>query len=55
MHEAGHPKLALWDNQRDRVGREVGSEGTHLYLWLINVDVWQKKSQYCKVAILQLK
>ena len=27
MHEAGHPKLALWDNQRDRVGREGGIGG----------------------------
>ena len=45
--------------QRDRVGREV--EGvfwmrrTHVYLWLIHVDVWQKPPQYCKVIILQLK
>ena len=28
--------------------------GTHVYLWLIHVDVWQKPSQYCKVNILQL-
>ena len=30
-------------------------EGTHVYLWLIHVDVWKKSSQYCKVIILQLK
>ena len=24
MHEAGYPKLVLWDNQGDEVGREVG-------------------------------
>ena len=29
--------------------------GTHVYLWLTHVDVWQKPSQYCKVIILQLK
>ena len=23
MHEAGHPKLMLWDNPEDRVGREL--------------------------------
>ena len=36
---------------RDRVGREVeegfGKRGTHVYPWLIHVDVWQKPSQYC--------
>ena len=28
----------------DRVGgrKEVQEEGTHVYLWLIHVDVWQK-------------
>ena len=29
--------------------------GTHLYPWLIHVDVWQKSPQYCKVISLQLK
>ena len=40
--------------------REAGGgfrmrRGTHVYLWLIHVDVWQKPSQYCKAIILQLK
>ena len=30
-------------------------EGTYVCLWLIPVDVWQKPTQYCKTAILQLK
>ena len=30
-------------------------EGTHVYLWMIDTDGWQKPSQYCKVIILQLK
>ena len=29
--------------------------GTHVYLWPIHVDVWQKPPQYCRVIILQLK
>ena len=41
------------------MGREVGRrferEGTWVYLWLVPVDVWRKKTQYCKAIILQLK
>ena len=41
------------------MGREVGGrfkrERTHVYLWLIRVDVWQNPTQYCKAIILQLK
>jgi len=29
--------------------------GTHVHPWLINVNVWQKPPQYCKVISLQLK
>ena len=57
--EAVRPKPARGDNRRLRVGREMGEGprvvGTHVYLWQIHVDVWQKPSQYCKVIILQLK
>ena len=28
--------------------------GTHVNPWLINVNVWQKPLQYCKVISLQL-
>ena len=51
MHEAGHPKLVLWDNP-EGWGGEGGGRG---FLWLIHVDVWQKPPQYCKVIILQFK
>ena len=35
---------------------EGGSKwGTHVHLWLIHVNVWQKPVQYCKVTSLQLK
>ena len=42
----------------DRVEREVGEGfrmgGTHVYLWLIHVDVWQKPSQYCKYPPIKI-
>ena len=43
--------------QRDGMGRwERGFRigGTHVHLWLIDVNIWQKPPQYCKVIILQL-
>ena len=58
MHEARHPNLVLWDNPEGWGGegeeRVVQHEGTHVYLWLIHVDIWQKPSQYCKVIIVKL-
>ena len=35
------------------VGRRFRREGTHVYLWLIHVVVWQKPTQYCKAIFLQ--
>ena len=59
MHEAGHSKRVLWDNQEgwggEGGGRRVQDEGTHVHPWLIHVGTWQKPSQYCKGIILQLK
>ena len=47
------------DNLEEWYGWEVGGrfkrEGTHVHLWLIRVDVWQKPTQHCKTIILQLK
>ena len=37
------------------VERRFKRKGTHVYLWLIHVDVWQKPTQYCNVITLQLK
>ena len=37
------------------VGGRAKREGTYVYLWLIDVDAWQKPTQYCKAIILQLK
>ena len=51
IHEAGNPKLVLWDNPegwgREGDGRGVQDGVTHVHLWPIHVDVWQKSSQYC--------
>ena len=35
-------------------GRGVQDGETHVNPWLINVNVWQKTLQYCKVISLQL-
>ena len=44
--------------QRDGTGREVRGVfrmgGTHVHLWLIHFNVWQKPAQYYKVISLQL-
>ena len=59
MHEAGHSKLVLWDNSEgwDGEGSWRGAQdgGTHVHLWLIHVDVWNKPPQFCEVIILKLK
>ena len=39
-------------------GQGGGGRGegvTHVYLWLIHVDVWHKPKQHCKAIILNLK
>ena len=57
MQEAGHSKPVLWDNPegwgREGSGRAFQDGGTHVYPWLIHVNVWQKP-QYCKVIRLQI-
>ena len=48
--ELGRPRGMGW-----RGRREGGSGwGTHVNLWLIHVNVWQKPQQYRKVISLQL-
>ena len=46
MHEAEHTKLVLWGNPEGWGGegsvRRVHDGGTHVDLWLIHADVWQK-------------
>ena len=48
--------MALWPPRGLECGKKGGGFrmwGTHVYLWLIQVDVWQKPLQYCKTIILQ--
>ena len=46
----GRPRGMGWGGRR-----EGGlGWGTHVNPWLINVNVWQKPLQYCKVISLQL-
>ena len=46
MHGAGHSKPVPWDNAEGWCGEgdEGGIQdgGTHVHLWLIHADVWQK-------------
>ena len=46
----GRPRRMGWG------GRQEGGSGwgTHVNLWLIHVNVWQKPLQCCKVISLQL-
>ena len=57
MHEAGHPKVVFSDNPEgwgvEGSGRGVQDGETHVHLWVILVNVWQKPPQY-KEIIIQL-
>ena len=48
--------LVHWEDPEGWGGRWEGGFGwgTHVNLWLIHVNVWQKPLQYCKVISLQL-
>ena len=48
LYDAGNPKLVLCDNLEGWNGEGGGREGTYAFLWPIQVNVWQKPSQYCK-------
>ena len=39
-----------WGGEKGRM--PVQEEGTHMCLWPIHADVWQKSSQYCDDLIL---
>ena len=49
----------ICDDLEGGMGQETGGrfkrEETHVNLWLIHVDVWQKPTQHCKAITLQLK
>ena len=46
-------KPVLCDNLEERDG--MGGSRARGHLWQIYADVWQKRTQYCKAIILQLK
>ena len=57
MHETSAQGWCTGKTQRDGMEREVGGGigmGTHVNTWLIHINVWQKRLQYCKVISLQL-
>ena len=43
--------LEGWDGKGD--GREFQKGGDYIYLWLIHVEVWQKRAKFCEAIILQ--
>ena len=51
MYDTRHLKSVFCNNLGGGVGRAMGGgfriEGTHVYLWPIHADVWQRPSQYC--------
>ena len=57
MHEtSARGAWCTGKTQSNRMEREVGGGdwGIHVNPWLIDVNVWQKPLQYCKVISLQL-
>ena len=52
MHETGHSKPVHWDNPEgwgaEGGGRRFWDRGTHVYPWLIHVNVWQKPPNIVK-------
>ena len=44
-------RMAVIGGMGWEMGERFKREGTYIYLWLINVDVWQKSTQYCKATI----
>ena len=54
MHDTGCLGLLRWDDPEGWYGeggerRVQDGEHVYVYLWQINVDIWQKPIQYCKV------
>ena len=59
MDETGHSKPVHWNNPEGWDGEGGGMRfqdwGTHVYPWLIHINVWQNPPQYYKIISLQLK
>ena len=50
-HGRPTPRGVGWEGVEERLKRV----GIYVYLWLINVVIWQKPTHQCKAIILQLK
>ena len=59
MYETECSGLVHWDDPEgwdgEGGGRGGSGRGTHVHPGLIDISVWQKPLQYCKVISLQLK
>ena len=57
MHETGHLKPVLWGNPeewgREGSGRALQDGRTHVYLWLIHINIWQKTTTILKINSFQ--
>ena len=57
MHETGHLKPVLWGNPeewgREGSGRVLQDGRTHVYLWLIHINIWQKTTTILKINSFQ--
>ena len=52
-------QTVLCDNIEGGMGREAGGSFQRreacVYLWLLQVDIWQKPTQYCQAIVLRSK
>ena len=58
MHDTGCLGLVHWDDPEgwdvEGGGRGGSGWGTHVYPWLIHVNVWQKPLQYCNQPPIEI-
>ena len=49
--------ISRFQGSKNRIHKKITyvAGGTHVYPWLIHINVWQKPPQCCKVITLQLK
>ena len=55
QHKPPKVKLLVTGGAPVSSSTPLTQKATHIYLWPIRVDVWQKPTHYCKAIILQLK
>ena len=59
LHDAGHSKPVLWDGPEGWDGKGGGKGvqdgGTHLYMWLIHVDVCKNHHIVKQLKLIKFK